>query len=204
MLEKEIRAYIEEQIASARNGEIELYKEEKEFALERALLSSDVLENFTLTEKEPISRFSDAYMERSNKETEELVEVVGRRLFSESIDFLKKHMQEFIYVESPWFDKIGVDAVSLEVDDVFGTYDVMLGIQLQKKHGAKIREFLNAHLHGDVDDPKFDLIFSGQDGMWELNFSLNHLKEFKEDMSIGEAYVGIYRLLFNLFTMFRL
>lgn len=196
MLEKEIRAYIEKQVASARNGEIELYKEEKDFALVHQLLNSDVLESFTLTEKDPISRFNDAYIERSDKETEEVIATVDSKFFSEPIDFLKNHKREFIYVETQWFNKIGVDAVSLEVDDVFGTYDVMLGIALQKKHGPKIKEFLNDHLHSN--EPKFELIFNGQEGMWDLNFTLNHLQDFKEDITIGEAYIKIYRLLFTL------
>lgn len=196
MLDKAVRTYIEKQVASARNRVIELYKEEKDFALERELLSSDVLNSFTLTEMDPISRFNDAYIERSNKETEELVEVVDSTFFSKSIGFLKQHIQEFIYVESQWFNNIGIDAVSLEVDDVFGTYDVMLGFALQKKQGPKIKEFLNAHLHGD--EPKFDLIFNGQEGLWNLNFTLNYLEDFEEDITIGEAYSKIYRFLFTL------
>lgn len=196
MLEKEIRSYIEKQVAAASNGEIEVYKEEKNFAMDRQLLTGDILKNFTLKEKDPISRFRDAYIERSDKETEEVIATVDNSFFSEPIDFLKNHKREFIYVESEWFNKIGVDAVSLEVDDVFGTYDVMLGIALQKKHGPKIKEFLNAHLHGD--EPKFDLIFNGQEGMWDLNFTLNHLEDFKEDITIGDGYIKIYRFLFTL------
>lgn len=196
MLEKEISSYIEKQMAAARKGEVEIYKEEKDFAMDRQLLNADIIENFTLTEKDPISRFRDAYIERSDKETEDVIKTVDNGFFSQPIDFLKNHKREFIYVESEWFNKIGVDAVSLEVDDVFGTYDVMLGIALQKKHGPKIKDFLNAHLFGD--EPKFDLIFNGQEGMWDLNFTLNHLEDFKEDITIGEAYIKIYRFLFTL------
>ena len=46
--------------------------------------------------------------------------------------------------------------------------------------------------------PSFALIFSAEDGLWNFNFSLNDVKEFTEDMTIGEAYQLIYQFLFKL------
>jgi hypothetical protein len=89
-----------------------------------------------------------------------------------------------------------VDAVSLEVDDVFGTYDVMLGLKLQKKFEKVLKEQLNANLKGD--DAKFDLLFSHDDGLWNLNFALNSVEGFQENISISDALQLIYRFLSEL------
>ncbi|MDP4084098.1 MAG: branched-chain amino acid aminotransferase [Bacillota bacterium] len=141
-------------------------------------------------------RFSDAYIERSDKETESLIANESFSFLNQSIDYLKKHKNEFIFLESDWLQLIGVDAISLEADDVFNTYDVMLGLKLQKKYQSLIREFLSNNLHGD--HATFDLLFSHEDGLWNLNFALNDVDGFKEDISFNEAYQLIYHLLFQL------
>lgn len=99
-------------------------------------------------------------------------------------------------MESKWFDLIGVDAVAFEADDVFGTYDVMLGLKLQKKFEPSIKEFLQNSLHND--GAKFDLMFDQGDGLWSLNFALNFVEGFNEEMSMREAYGLIYQFLFKL------
>ncbi|MDQ7863963.1 hypothetical protein RCO48_31455 [Peribacillus frigoritolerans] len=65
------------------------------------------------------SRFTDAYMKRSNKESEELISEENSAFLSQPIEYLKKNKDEFLYFESQWFELIGVEALSLEVDDVF-------------------------------------------------------------------------------------
>jgi len=55
---------------------------------------------------------------------------------------------------------------------------------------------LDASLYGD--EAKFDLIFSHEDGLWNLNFALNFVKGFNEEMTIDEAFQLIYRFLFKL------
>lgn len=150
----------------------------------------------TFEETAANSRFSDAYMERCSKETETMIAVETSAFLNQPIDYLKKHKNEFIYVESLSFEQIGVEGVSLEADDVFGTYDVMLGLKLQKKFEKPLKEHLNSHLHGD--EAKFDLMFNLDEGMWNLNFALNYTEGFHEEMSIGDAYQIIYRFLFNL------
>ena len=136
------------------------------------------------------------YIERCDKESEQLISEENSAFLEQPLEFLKKHKNEFIYIESHWFDFIGVDALSLEVDDVFGTYDVMLGLKLQKKFEKNLKEYLNTHLHSD--DSKFDLMFNGDEGLWSLNFGLNYVDGFQEEKSIGEAYQLIYRFLFKL------
>lgn len=172
--------------------EIELFKEEKEYVEKHQLLPSD----FTLVEKDSSSRFSDAYIERSDKESEEVLAEEGSAFLNQSIDYLNKHMNEFIYIESDWMELIGVDSVSLEVDDVFRTFDVMLGLKLKKKIESSLKDYLIKELNGDKS--KFDLMFNQEDGLWNLNFELNSVDGFNKEMTIGEAYQLIYRLLFKL------
>ncbi len=194
MLKNKIKAYIESQLAFGKEADMELYSEEMEYALENGICSSEQLSG--VKKKDPFSRFQTAHMERCDKETEETISMADSRFLNEKISFLKRHRREFVYMESEWFDMLGIDAVSLELDDVFGTYDVMLGIKLKKKDEEKIKAFLDEHLHGE--DVKFDLLYSNEENLWNLNFTLNCMEPFHEDMTIGEAYVHIYRLLFQL------
>lgn len=140
--------------------------------------------------------FSDAYIERCDKETENMIKNESGAFLSNPLTYLKKNKQEFIYIESKWFDEIGVEAVSLEVDDVFGTYDVMLGLKLQKKFDKQLKEHLNSNLFGD--EAKFDLMFSQDDGLWNLNFALNYVEGFKEEITLNEAFDMIYHFLIKL------
>ena len=112
------------------------------------------------------------------------------------IEYFKNHKNEFMYLESEWFDLIGVDAISFEVDSVFGTYDVLLGLKIQKKYEISLKSFLTSQLSND--DATFDLMFNGSEGLWDFNFALNDLNDFKENGTIREAYGSVYRFLFQL------
>jgi hypothetical protein len=147
-------------------------------------------------EKSLNSSFTDAYIERCSKETETMITNESNSFLNQPLTYLKEHKNEFIYVESILFEKIGVEGVSLEVDDVFGTYDVMLGLKLQKKFEKMLKEQLNSSLHGD--EAKFDLMFSHDDGLWNLNFALNYAEGFKETMSMNEAFQVIHQFLSQL------
>ena len=138
---------------------------------------------------------SEAYIERCDKETEEVLAKEDSQFLQQPITYFKQHKNEFLYLESNLFEQIRVDAVSFEVDDVFGTYDVMLGLKLQKKFEPKIKEYLQNNLQGD--EAKFDLMFN-QEGLWDLNFTLNYAEGFNEEMPIAEAYSLIYHFLFKL------
>jgi hypothetical protein len=170
---------------------LEVFKEEKEYLIKHGLIEADA----DLVEKSPESRFADAYIERSDKESEEVIGEEGQAFLEQPLEYLKKHMNEFIYLESNWFEIIGVDAVSLEVDDLFGTYDVMLGLKLQKKYETAIRLFLKDNLG---DEEKFDLMFSLDDGLWNLNFDLDSVEGFSKTITLGEAFRMIYQFLFRL------
>ncbi len=158
--------------------------------------NNELCESVSIEDTEPGFSFTDAYIERCDKETENLIRNESPDFLSQPLVYLHKHKNEFIYLESKWFEGIKVDAVSLELDDVFKTYDVMLGLKLQKKFDKKIKEFLNLNLQGE--GAKFDLMFIGEDGLWNLNFALNDVEGFEENMSIGEGYQLIYQFLLNL------
>lgn len=171
---------------------LEIYPEEKVYIEKNELFSNDV----TLIEKDPTTRFQDAYIERCDKETEETLSEEAFAFFQQPIDYLQKHKNEFLYMESNWLELIGVDAISLEVNDVLGTYDVMVGLKLQKKFETSLKENLRKELHGD--EARFELMFNQNDGLWDLNFALNYVNGFQEGMSLEEVFRLIYRFLFKL------
>jgi hypothetical protein len=142
------------------------------------------------------SSFTDAYIERCSKDTETMIANESSIFLNQPITYLKEYKNEFIYVESTLFEQIGVEGVSLEVDDVFGTYDVMLGLKLQKKFEKMLKEQLNNSLNGE--EAKFDLMFSHDDGLWDLNFALNYVDGYKEDLSLNEAIQLIHQFLSQL------
>jgi hypothetical protein len=189
LLKDKLKKYIED---NPHGGKLAIFAEERDY-IEKNLLV-DNLNGFE--EKDSNARFEDAYLERCDKETENMLAQESSVFLNQPIDYLKKHKNEFVYIESIWFELISVEAVSIEADDVFGTYDVMLGLKLQKKHDKTIKEYLNNHLQSD--EAKFDLLFSGEDGLWNLNFALNYIEGFNEEMTIGEAFQLIYRFLFIL------
>lgn len=191
MLNKQMKQYMEEQ-QNLHSNKIELFADEKNYAVKHQLLSSEV----TLIEKEDHSRFNDAYIERCDKETEDLIAKVAPDFLNQPITYLKTNMNEFVYLESNWFDIINVDAISIEVDDVFEVYTVMLGLQLQKKYADLLKSFLEQNLHGE--EAKYNILFNQDDGLWNVNFALNYINGFSEELSIGQAYRLIYQFLFKL------
>ncbi|MEH7885209.1 branched-chain amino acid aminotransferase [Bacillus sp. JJ1609] len=194
MLKKQVELYLARKIneASAK-GAIELHSEEKEYADQNGLLEGA---EHPITELPPEKRFEGAYLERGDKETEEFLGEESADFFRQPITYFQKHKNEFMYVESEWWEIVGVDAVSFEADDVFGTYDVMLGLKLQKKYDSAINSFLKENLLGEGEG--FDLMFDSKEGIWSLNFALNGVKGYQEDMTISEAYTLIYGILFKL------
>ena len=191
MLKEKIKKYISEKESQSTTEGVVLFREEIEFAEQNQLAGES-----HLVEKDANTRFADAYIERCDKETENMLKNETSAFLSEPLEYLKKHKNEFIYFESKWFDFVNVDAISLEVDDVFGTYDVMLGLKFQKKYDKQLKEYLNVHLSGE--EAKFDLMFSNEDGLWNLNFALNYVEGFREEMTVGEAFQLIYHFLFKL------
>lgn len=189
MLKKQMESYISKSVIE---NKIELFKEEKDYVEKHKLLAEDII----IVEKENASRFTDAYMERSNKESEELISEENSAFLSQPIEYLKKNKDEFLYFESQWFELIGVEALSLEVDDVFGTYNAMFGLKFQKKMGDVLKTYLTKELQEGIGS--FSLMFNQGEGLWDVNFALDNINGFQGDMSLEEAFHLIYYFLFNL------
>lgn len=189
MLKKQMESYISKSIIE---NKVELFKEERDYVEKHKLIADDI----TIVEKENTSRFTDAYIERSNKESEELISEENSAFLSQSIEYLKNNKEEFLYFESKWFGLIGVEALSLEMDDVFGTYNAMFGLKFQKKMGEALKTYLTKELQEGIGS--FSLMFNQGDGLWDVNFALDNLNGFREDLSLEETFNLIYHFLFIL------
>ena len=93
-------------------------------------------------------------------------------------------------------EAVRTDGITMEVDDVFGTFNMMIGLKLVKKKEAQIKQYLEANLKGE--GPKFAMLFNQQDGLWDLNFTLNFVEGFNENMKFGEAILTIQKFLSQL------
>lgn len=192
MLQSNIQTYIEKEM-NVQGQSLSLYQEEKEYALQKKL----VPQNLMIEEKEESLRFKDSYIERVNKETDELIAEESPLSFLDTpISYLKEHRIEFLYVESKWFEFIKLDGCSFEVDDVFGTYKVLTGLHMQKKFGSLLKQFFAKELN--ESPTSVQLLFNDKDGLWDVNIELDAIKEFNEKMSIGEVLVLTYRFFFHL------
>ncbi|MED4020773.1 hypothetical protein [Priestia aryabhattai] len=192
MLQSNIQTYIEKEM-NVQGQSLSLYQEEKEYALQKEL----VPQNLMIEEKEASSRFKDSYIERVDKETDELIAEESPLSFLDTpLSYLKEHISEFLYVESKWFEFIKLDGCSFEVDDVFGTYKVLTGLHMQKKFGSVLKQFFAKELN--ESPTSVQLLFNDKDGLWDVNIELDAIKEFDEKMSIGEALVLTYRFFFHL------
>lgn len=192
MLQSNIQTYIEKEM-NVQGQSLSLYQEEKEYALQKEL----VPQNLMIEEKEASLRFKDSYIERVEKESDELIAEESPLSFLDTpISYLKEHRSEFLYVESKWFEFIKLDGCSFEVDDVFGTYKVLTGLHMQKKFGSLLKQFFAKELNESLTSVQ--LLFNDKDGLWDVNIELDAIKEFNEKMSIGEALVVTYRFFFHL------
>lgn len=179
-----------QQLTETDANKIELYKEEKAYAEKHQLIPA------TLEVIEKENRFKNAYIERCEKETVNLIIVETAIFLDEKLEHLKTHLREFVYLEDQSLDLVGIDALSLEVDDVFGTYTALFGLKMKQKYEAAIKAYLEENL---VDQRgKFSVSFSGQDGLWNMNLAVNYIEGFRDDMTLLEAYELIYAFVFKM------
>ena len=188
MLSKTIKTYIEEEMKDTR---ISLFSDERVFAEEHGLLPEG-------TAAEPLDdsvRFHDALIERVNKETEELVKTEETPDFLQTpVNFVKQHVDEYLYIDSKWFDIIRIDGLSIEVDDVFGHYSVLTGLKQQKKYANELKAILTEKLHGE---DKVQLMWNDKDGLFDINLSIDKLEGFNENESLGKNLQLIYHFFFS-------
>lgn len=137
------------------------------------------------------ARFSDVYIERVDKETEDMIQSEGTSFLNTPLTYVKQHQKEFIYIESKWFDVVRVDGLAIEWDEVFQTYTVLFGFKRPKKDTGILKDML-APLNGA------QLQFNGQDGLFDVNLQLLELEDIHEDMPFIEVISAVYRFLFRL------
>jgi len=136
-------------------------------------------------------------IERCDKETEEVLAEESDAFLNTPIKYVKDHLKEFIYVESKNFEEINVDAISLEVDDVFGTYMALFGFKKQKKYASTIKQFLETHLHTE-SEKNYSAFFAGDEGLWEIKLPLYFIQGFSEELSLRKTVSVTYEFVKQL------
>lgn len=184
MITKWMNQYIEKH--NAEEG-IALNDRQKEFLKEKGMLSSDM-------KVLPAPAFAPSYS-CSNKETDEPLETPANT-GDLAVSYVKAHPNDYMFAEEPAFTTIGVDGVVLEMDDVFGTITALFGLQVQKKHGEWLKKYIDAKL-GTAAGTR-SLMFSADDGLWDVNIALDYVDGFAETKSFDETLELVYEFVFNM------
>lgn len=137
------------------------------------------------------ARFGDVYIERVDKELEEMIQTENATFLNTPLTYVKKHQKEFIYIESKWFDVVKVDGLAIEWDEVFQTYTVLFGLKRPKKDTGILKDMLSP-LNGA------QLQFNGQDGLFDVNLQLLELEDIHEDTAFIDVISAVYRFLFRM------
>lgn len=189
MLKKEFQTFLHS--LNEQSNPVILLPIEKQYAIEHQLL-----EEADIHVTEDASRFVDLYAETVNKETDDVITENNRTIMEKEISYFKEHLAEYIYIESNAFDIVRIDALSIEVDSVFRTYEVMFGLRYPKKEEEAIRSFFNENLSGE--NHKYTIMFNSDDGLWDINLNMEHLKGFSENNKLSQILTLIYTFLFQL------
>ncbi|MFP7295158.1 branched-chain amino acid aminotransferase [Bacillus safensis] len=137
------------------------------------------------------ARFGDVYIERVDKESENMIQTENASFLNTPLTYVKKHQKEFIYIESKWFDVVKVDGLAIEWDEVFQTYTVLFGLKRPKKDTNILKDMLSP-LNGA------QLQFNGQDGLFDVNLQLLELENIHEDTAFIDVISAVYRFLFRM------
>ncbi|APT49812.1 branched-chain amino acid aminotransferase [Bacillus safensis] len=137
------------------------------------------------------ARFGDVYIERVDKESEDMIQTENASFLNTPLTYMKKHQKEFIYIESKWFDVVKVDGLAIEWDEVFQTYTVLFGFKRPKKDTNILKDLLSP-LNGA------QLQFNGQDGLFDVNLQLLELDDINEDTAFIDVISAVYRFLFRM------
>lgn len=191
MLKENMTMYIE-QLTKEHGHAIKLFEEQQRYAEMHHLLP----ESTTVSTMDSSTRFESAYIERCDKETEELILIEAPSFLKESLTHFDERRHEFMLLESTILRFIGVDALSIEIDDVFETYTALFGLKMKKNRAEAITNYLNTHLQQEVGN--FSIAFSDKDGLWDINFALNYIDGYTESLTIGDAAELAYQFIFNL------
>ncbi|WP_445486954.1 hypothetical protein [Niallia sp. 03133] len=192
MLKKQFEHYIQNQNNKNKDGKYTFLPEEKAYVLKHGLL-----EEAALSVTESAERFQPIYMELADKESDDIVkENMESTFLEEKMHYFEKNLDYYLYMETEAFQLIKIDAVTLEVDSVFRTYEAMFGLKLPKKLETSIRAYFDQIITNK--EQTYNLIFNNQDGLWEVNFPIETLSDFSKNMEIREAMQLIYSFLFQM------
>ncbi len=184
MITKWMKNYIAEH--ESQQG-IPLNPQQKEFLEKKMLLSPEM----SILEA---PAFSPVYS-LSNKETDEPLET-PENTGSLPVSFVKTQPASYLFAEEPSFEAIGIDGVVLEVDDVFETVTALFGLQVQKKHGEWLKKYIDAQL-GTAPGTR-SLMFSADDGLWDVNIALDYVDGFSESNTFDETLALMYKFVFTM------
>ncbi|MFP7343837.1 branched-chain amino acid aminotransferase [Bacillus safensis] len=176
---------------SLQNRLQDLLKEGKaltDFEYDEAARRNWTLEGARIKEE---ARFGDVYIERVDKESENMIQTENASFLHTPLTYVKKHQKEFIYIESKWFDVVKVDGLAIEWDEVFQTYTVLFGLKRPKKDTNILKDMLSP-LNGA------QLQFNGQDGLFDVNLQLLELEDIHEDTAFIDVISAVYRFLFRM------
>lgn len=188
MLQKEIKRIIENQHGQEA---ILLTEEEDKYAKVHGLIEAEKnVKVLSLSE-----RLQPLYLERADKESDEVIAEESNEFLQQPISYFRSHMNEYLYIESDSLRIVGTDSLTFEVNDVFGSYEMMFGLSVQKKYEQVLREFLEKNLH---QDHRFVLLFNSADGLWDVNIPLSGMQGFSEENLIAEVLADAYLFLFKL------
>lgn len=191
MLKEHMTMYIN-QLIEEQEPPIKLFKEQGQYVEKHGLLT----ESTTVSIIDPAARFENAYIERCDKETEELILIEAPIFLKEPLTHFKERQHEFLLIEANILRFIGVDALSIEVDDVFDTYTALFGLKMKKNRADAIKAYMDNHIQEEIGH--YSMAFSDKDGLWDINFAINYSKGYQDDMTIGEAAELVYQFIFNL------
>lgn len=130
-----------------------------------------------------------------HKESEELIAVGDESLLNLSIQYVAEHPEQFLYMESSQFNEIKIDAIALEFDEAFKKPMALFGLKLQKKFALTIQTFLKQEL---MEDAIFGAMFSGEDGLWEINLALDGIKGYEPSQTIQQSIEAVCNFMANL------
>lgn len=130
-----------------------------------------------------------------NKETEELIAVGDTGLLSKSIQYVQEQQEQFLYIEWAHFEKIKIDALVLEFDEAFKKPMALFGLKLQKKFALSIQTYLKQTL---AEDTIFGAMFSGEDGLWEINIALDGIDGYEATQTIQQSIESVYKFVEGL------
>ncbi|QPC46491.1 hypothetical protein [Mangrovibacillus cuniculi] len=189
MLKKRYQEFLSQH--SQQNVPLQVSEQEYNYVNQYSEMNATNLEVLEKPEK-----ILSPYVERVEKETEETVKMMDETFLQQDFSFLYRKKSEYVYIESKWFDVIAMESLSIEVDDVFNNIELMFGLRLQKKKMDEIKSFLTDQL--SLEKGRLSVLFNGQDGLFDINISLETLPNYQEEMSFSEILSALYDLLFTL------